>query len=449
MTPKETAIKNLFKQRLVQLNENTSDFTNQLNQIRELDKQMAAVHPFRHPENSKEFDVLVQQKSVPDQFISNAIKPTVVKLGKQGRYLDAKKFVGSVYQEMTTPEKVLLFRYIVFHESGGNKTNLREQTVPVDLKAHNQKVNALLNAVREYNHRGRKSGNDLLTRITRLAADLGLVVGKHGSNQVVIKRDNGKKVGRPRGTVKFNAKPLEVRRDEFQQFYHVIAPTIVGNAGVNDMKVDVGLSQKQINKAVADIEAGTFNQYTDILLNGMEQMYNEGTVGFIQGSGNNRNREGIPVEVIFQYKNTLSEVFMNMEKKYGQEYPLTNLQPNTKVHYNGVEYDVMGSDGDGVVTLKDKNGREIKVNQAMFNQAGAISKQSTPAPASPAQPEPPAQTAPQPSATSQPTGQETRQTRQPSPLDEHIITRKELAELADRIKANRAPMPEWFNPFTI
>ena len=64
-------------------------------------------------------------------------------------------------------------------------------------------------------------------------------------------------------------------------------------------------------------------------------------------------------------------------KKYGDEFPLSNLSPGDSVVYLGAKFTVESVD-DYVMVLRSNDGSTIKVNQNMFNTRGFIGKDYVP-----------------------------------------------------------------------
>jgi len=65
-------------------------------------------------------------------------------------------------------------------------------------------------------------------------------------------------------------------------------------------------------------------------------------------------------------------------KKYGDEFPISNLSIGDRVTYLGAPY-IVEESGDYVIILKsEKNESTIRVNQNMFNAKGFISGNNKP-----------------------------------------------------------------------
>ena len=148
-----------------------------------------------------------------------------------------------------------------------------------------------------------KKRGDLLMQINSLASKIGVTPT---TNKKTGKLDIVKENGSPlkRSKQENTAKPLEERTPEFQSFYEKIKGDIkLKDTTIDNYKIDVGLSQKEINKAVDDIANGKHNLNTGRLLDGLEAMQQSGGIDFTQGDGLTVSKTSVPLDQYFDAKN--------------------------------------------------------------------------------------------------------------------------------------------------
>lgn len=172
------------------------------------------------------------------------------------------------------------------------------------------KKEALINAINDYNtipnsHGVKKSA--ALKKINSLASELEVTIGKkpnapRNKSQIVPIQKSGKQLVRTKSKTDAEGKRLEDRSTETQDLYHRVKNFIVAdkeNHDVLDVKLDAGLSQTDINKAVKNIDAGKYSSAEVTLLDALDEMAQSKMVRFTQGSGAQVNKTGYSLEEFF------------------------------------------------------------------------------------------------------------------------------------------------------
>ncbi len=175
-------------------------------------------------------------------------------------------------------------------------------TSNVKQKEINQ-THRLLDTVRDYNETPRshsKRREESFSKINQLASALNHQVTLRDGKISITNGATGKALARPREKVQY--KKLAERPSHEQDFFTVIHNDLLSETDGDSFaqKLDVGLSQKEINKAVADIKAGKTNGGTEALLDGLSGMLHNESVEFVQGSGNNKHVQSIPIDEYMQ-----------------------------------------------------------------------------------------------------------------------------------------------------